>query len=125
MDRVPRGTLVYSLSYWLVHNEIGHADANETSLILAIRPDLVNTKNVKGGSVKIGSLKSDEKLILSKITAIPSSFPKLANSGVWGNPRNANSRKGRVMLDQISKRLADVIKDVEKVHRTVFKGKNR
>jgi creatinine amidohydrolase/Fe(II)-dependent formamide hydrolase-like protein len=56
---------------------------------------------------------------------LPSSFPKLASNGVWGSPKNANSRKGRVMLDQISKRLATVIKDVEKVHRTVFKGKSR
>jgi creatinine amidohydrolase len=125
MDRVPKGTLIYSLSYWLVHNEIGHADANETSLMLAIRPDLVNMKNAKGGSVKIGSLKSDKKLVLSKITVLPSSFPKLASYGVWGNPKNANSRKGRVMLDQISKRLANVIKDVEKVHGTVFKGRSR
>lgn len=125
MDRMPRATLIYSLSYWLVHNEIGHADANETSLMLAIRPDLVAMKNAKGGSVRIGSLKRDKKLVLSKITMLPSSFPKLASSGVWGNPKNANSRKGKVMLDQITKRLADVIKDVEKVHRTVFKGKSR
>ena len=125
MDKAPKGTLVYSLSYWLVHDEIGHADANETSLMLAIRPDLVNMKKAKGGSIKIGSLKSDKKLVLSKITMLPSSFPKLAGNGVWGNPKNASSRKGRVMLDQISKRLANVIKDVEKVHSTVFKGKNR
>ncbi len=125
MDKAPKGTLIYSLSYWLVHDEIGHADANETSLMLAIRPDLVNMKKAKGGSIKIGSLKSDKKLVLSKITMLPSSFPKLASNGVWGSPKNANSRKGRVMLDQISKRLADVIKDVEKVHRTVFKGKSR
>ena len=124
MDRMPKGTLIYSLSYWLVLNdEIGHADANETSLMLAIRPDLVNMKNAKGGSIKIGSLKSDEKLVLSRLTILPSSFPKIASGGVWGNPRNASSKKGRVMLDQISRRLADVIKDVEKVYGTVFKDR--
>jgi len=126
MERVPKDTLIYSLSYWLVlKDEIGHADANETSLMLAIRPDLVNMKNAKGGSVKIGSLKSDKKLVLSRLTTLPSSFPRLSSSGVWGNPKNASSKKGKVMLDQISRRLADVIKDVEKVYGTVFKGKGR
>jgi len=124
MDRVPKGTLIYSLSYWFVlNNEIGHADANETSLMLAIRPDLVNMKNAKGGSIKIGSLKSDEKLVLSRLMTLPSSFPKIASSGVWGNPRNASRKKGKAMLDQISRKLADVIEDVEKVYGTVFKDR--
>lgn len=124
MDRVPKGTLIYSLSYWLVLNdEIGHADANETSLMLAIRPDLVNMKKAKGGSIKIGSLKSNKKLVLSRLTTLPSSFPKLSSSGVWGSPKNASSKKGKVMLDQIGRRLADVIKDIEKAYETVFKGR--
>ena len=124
MDRVPKGTLIYSLSYWFVlNNEIGHADANETSLMLAIRPDLVNMKNAKGGSIKIGSLKSDEKLVLSRLMTLPSSFPKIASSGVWGNPRNASRKKGKAMLDQISRKLADVIEDVEKVYGMVFKDR--
>jgi len=124
MDRVPKGTLIYSLSYWFVlNNEIGHADANETSLMLAIRPDLVNMKNAKGGSIKIGSLKSDEKLVLSRLMTLPSSFPKIASSGVWGSPRNASRKKGKAMLDQISRKLADVIEDVEKVYGTVFKDR--
>lgn len=126
MARVPKDTLICSLSYWLVLNdEIGHADESETSLMLAIRPDLVNMKNAKGGSIKIGGLKSDRKLVLSRLSMLPSSFPKLASNGVWGSPRNANSRKGKIMLDQISKRLAAVIKDVEKVHYKVFKGRSK
>lgn len=125
-DKVPKDTLIYSLSYWLVlDDEIGHADANETSLMLAIRPDLVKMKNAKGGSIKIGSLKSNKKLVLSRITTLPSSFPKITSSGVWGSPRNASGKKGKTMLDQISRRLADTINDIEKVHVTVFKGKGR
>ncbi len=123
-DKVPKGTLIYSLSYWLVlNNEIGHADANETALMLAIRPDLVNMKKAKSGSVKIGTLKSDKKLVLSRLTTLPSSFPKLTSDGVWGNPRNANSKKGKNMLDQISRRLTDAINDIERVYGTVFKGR--
>jgi len=107
----------------VLNNEIGHADANETSLMLAIRPDLVNMKKAKSGSVKVGTLKSDKKLVLSRLTTLPSSFPKLTSSGVWGNPSNADSKKGKIMLEQISKRLSDAINDIERVYGTVFKGR--
>jgi creatinine amidohydrolase len=102
---------------------MGHADANETSLMLAIRPELVSMKNAKAGNVKVGKIKDEKKLILSKLTVIPSSFPRITSSGVWGDPRKASIRKGKIMLDQVSRKLANVIKDVEKVHETVFKGR--
>lgn len=123
-DKMPKGTLIYSLSYWMVlDEEIEHADQNETSLMLAIRPELVSMKNAKKGRVKVGNIKSEKALVLSKLTSMPSSFPRLASNGVWGDPRKANGRKGKIMLDQVSKKLADVIKDVEKVYGTVFKGR--
>lgn len=126
MERVKKGTLIYSLSYWLVlDDEMGHADANETSLMLAVRPDLVSMKNAKGGSVKISGLRSDRRLVLSRLATIPSSFPKLAIGGVWGSPKNASGRKGMVMLDQISRKLAYAMKDIEKVHGIVFKDRRR
>ncbi len=123
-DKVPKGTLIYSLSYWMVlDDEIGHADATETSLMLAIRPELVNMKRARTGKIKLGKIKSKKSVVLSRLTVIPSSFPRLASNGVWGDPRKANSRKGRIMLDQVSRKLADTIKDIEKVHETVFKGR--
>ncbi len=123
-DKVPKGTLIYSLSYWMVlDDEMGHADTNETSLMLAIRPELVNMKNAKAGSLKLHKIKSDKKLVLSRLTVIPSSFPKLTSNGVWGDPRKANSRKGKVMLDQVSKKLVNTIKDVEKAYEIIFKGR--
>lgn len=123
-DRVPKDTLICSLSYWTVlDDQMGHADANETSLMLAMRPELVSMKDAKVGNVKVGKIKSEKKLVLSKLTVIPSSFPRITSNGVWGDPRKASSRKGKIMLDQVSRKLADVIKDVEKVHETVFKGR--
>lgn len=127
MERVPKNTLIYSLSYWMVmENEIGHADANETSLVLAIKPDLVNMKNARGGAVRLkpGKLKTREKLVLSRLSMLPSSMPKLAEAGVWGSPQKASSRKGRTMLDQIAARLATAIKDIEKTHAALFKERS-
>jgi creatinine amidohydrolase len=124
-DRIPRGTLVYSLSYWTVMDEgIGHADGNETSLMLAIRPDLVSMKSAKASRIRIGKIRSNEKLILDRLTALPSSFPKFTSSGVWGDPRKATSKKGRRLLNQVSRKLADAIKDIESVYDKVFKARN-
>lgn len=123
-DKVPKGILIYSLSYWMVlDDEMGHADINETSLMLAIRPELVNMKSAKTGSLKLHKIKSDKKLVLSRLTVIPSSFPKLTSNGVWGDPRKANSRKGKVILDQVSRKLVNTIKDVEKAYEIIFKGR--
>ncbi|MEM2760429.1 MAG: creatininase family protein [Nitrososphaerales archaeon] len=122
-DKVPRDTLVYSLSYWMVMDEeIGHADANETSLVLAIEPKMVTMKNVKVGNVKV-RVRSDQKLVMSRLTSIPSSFPRLASNGIWGDPRKASNSKGKTMLDKVSKKLADVIKDIESVYEDAFRDR--
>jgi creatinine amidohydrolase len=127
MEHAPKNTLIYSLSYWLVlGEEMGHADAKETSLMLAIRPDLVSMKDAKGGSMKVRmKLKSDRRLVLSRMTSLPSSFPRLVESGVWGSPKNASARKGADMLDQISRKLVHAMNDIEGVHGTVFKGRRK
>ncbi len=123
-ERMPRDTLVYSLSYWFVLEDgIGHADEIETSLMLAVRPDLVSMKNARRGSARIPGRKKQQQIVLSKLTALPASFPKITASGVLGDPRKASGKKGRTMLDQISRRLADVILDVEKSYASLFKRK--
>lgn len=121
-DKATKDVLVYSLSYWMVLGyEMGHADAKETSLMLAIRPELVSMKHAKPGKAKVNRIRSEKGLVLSRLTSLPSSFPRMTGSGVWGDPRKANSRKGKIMLDQISRKLADAIKDVEKAYDTLFK----
>ncbi len=123
-NNIPKGTLIYNLSYWmLLDNKMGHADANETSIMLAIRPELVSMRSAKTGKIKVGKIKSNEDLVLSKLTVIPSSFPRFASSGVWGDPRKANSRNGRIMLDKVSRKLTSTIKDIEKTYGTIFKGR--
>lgn len=120
-DKVPKGTLIYGLSYWMVlDDEMGHADANETSLMLAIHPDLVSMKSAKSGKNSVGS--RNKEIVLSRLTSIPSSFPRIARNGVWGDPRKASSRKGSAMLDQVSRKLADAMKDIEKTYDVIFKG---
>ena len=123
-NNIPKGILIYSLSYWMVLDEvIHHADEYETSLMLAIQPELVNMKMARKGNIRFDKIKSDNKLVLSRLTFIPSSFSKLATSGVWGDPTKANSRKGKIMLEHASKKLVNLIKDIEKVHATKLRAR--
>ena len=85
----------------------------------AIPPGEIEAK-VAVGLVELDGV---EDLVLSKLTVIPSSFPRFASSGVWGDPRKANSRNGRIMLDKVSRKLTSTIKDIEKTYGTIFKGK--
>ncbi|MFQ5940500.1 MAG: creatininase family protein [Nitrososphaerales archaeon] len=123
-NKIPKGTLIYNLSYWMVmDDEIGHADASETSLMLAIQPELVSMKSVKSGNT-FRRIKSEKKVVLSRLAVIPSSVPKLTSSGIWGrDPRKANRRRGKIMLNQVIRKLADSIKDIEEVYGTLFESR--
>ena len=80
-----------------------HADEFETSLMLAIRPQLVNMRK----AVSEYPAKPD---LYGKSTI---SLGHLSKSGVFGDPTKASKEKGNVMLDifinKISKLLLEVI----------------
>ena len=98
---------VYVLSYWLViDKDIGHADEIETSLMLAIKSELVDMDNVAIGKVKV-----EDKLLLSRLTQLRGSLAKISN-GVIGDARNASKDKGYQLLQDITDRLAKIIKDL-------------
>lgn len=115
--KLPPDVLVYALSYWTVmEEEIGHADEIETSLLLAIKQELVNMDKAQKGSPKIGGARRDprrKKLVWTRLTALPSSIPSISKNGVLGDPTKATRKRGQILLDEVSRRLADAIKDIE------------
>ncbi|GIU70670.1 MAG: creatinine amidohydrolase [Candidatus Nitrosocaldaceae archaeon] len=101
---------VYILSYWLVLDEqLGHADRIETSLMLAINPDLVDINKAEKSLLDI------DALILSRLTALKGSFPKLSKNGVIGDPSNASREEGELLLNEIGDRLVDIIKKIDEL----------
>jgi creatinine amidohydrolase len=79
---------------------IFHADEFETSLMLAVRPDLVDmTKARKEYPEKPPLFGIDNTLMGS-----------IGSSGVFGDPVPATKEKGEVMLEIFSKKIADLIK---------------
>ncbi len=78
-----------------------HAGELETSLILAIRPELV-----KGTSKEEYPTFPKPLIVRDKLKYWP--------GGVWGNPKKATREKGERVLDIIVKKLIEIIKEVEK-----------
>ncbi len=100
---------IYILSYWLVlKRELGHADSIETSLMLAINPDLVDMSKAEQGRLKV-----DDVILLSRLTQCRGSIPRVTENGIIGDPRSASREQGMELLEEISKRLVDIIKAID------------
>lgn len=92
---------VHVLHYWrYMKQELGHAGEAETSLMLAIAPELVDMNKAVAGARKPAK---------SASTSRPGSFIRVTGNGVWGDPRKATAEKGNRLLEEITKNLAKAI----------------
>jgi creatinine amidohydrolase len=73
-----------------VWNGLGHGGEAETSGMLAVRPDLVNTKNVSNQIIP--NLPNDEIRLYWK-------FNELTNTGYTGAPKKASVEKGQKIIE--------------------------
>ncbi len=100
---------VFTVNYWNgMHKKLDHAGEVETSLVLAICPELVNMEKAEPNSRKL--LKS--RIAYSTLTNMPGSFPILTGNGVWGQPRNASKIKGNRLLREIVTSLVQLISEL-------------
>ncbi|MFL6441285.1 MAG: creatininase family protein, partial [Nitrososphaeraceae archaeon] len=101
---------IFSINYWhLMQHKFDHAGEVETSLVLAIAPELVKMDKAEPNSKEI----SKSKITYSSITNNPGSFVNITGNGVWGDPTNATAQKGRELLDEIVKNLTQTILELE------------
>ena len=77
----------------------GHACAGETSMILAIRPDLVRMKDAKPGYIGPFTTKYQRE-----------GFKAVSPTGVMGDPRPATKEAGRLMIEKITEMYLAAIK---------------
>jgi creatinine amidohydrolase len=107
--RLPSEVKVHTIHYWhMIKSDFDHAGEVETSLVLAIAPELVRMDRAVPNSKKL--LKS--KATYSSITNAPGSFPKITGNGVWGNPRKATAAKGEKWIKEIVAGLAKTIDEL-------------
>ncbi|MEW6605325.1 MAG: creatininase family protein [Thermoproteota archaeon] len=107
--RLPKGVRVHTIHYWhMMKSEFDHAGEVETSLVLAITPELVRMDLAVPNSKKL----SKSKAAYSSITNVPGSFPKITGNGVWGDPRKATAAKGEELIQEITAGLAKTIREL-------------
>ena len=94
-----------SQEFGITKEEAGaHAGENETSLILALNRDLVQTGRFQTGY--LGPLGKEElKTIVDK------GMPALSENGVLGDPTKATAEKGEVYLEKMADHLTVWIKE--------------
>ena len=91
------GASVHLLHYWhFMKEELGHAGDAETSLILAIAPELVHMERARPGA------KKPDKARYVKMAQRPGSFVKVTGNGIWGDPRKASAEKGKKLIQEIT-----------------------
>ncbi|MGH1568646.1 MAG: creatininase family protein [Nitrosopumilus sp.] len=103
LKRISKNKLkVFPFSYWhFMEREFDHAGFVETSLMLAI------SKNVKMNLAKKGLITDGmTKQEIAKLGKLANqSFPKATKNGIWGDPRKATKKDGKVILAEIVKNL--------------------
>ena len=84
-----------------MERDFDHAGFVETSLMMAI------SKNIKIESAKKGLITDNmTPQEIKKIAKLANkSFPKATKNGIWGDPRKASKKEGKIILDEIIKNL--------------------
>jgi creatinine amidohydrolase len=88
---------------------IGHADEMETSMMLAIRPDLVRMSNAVIEEPNFPSGISMESEDLVKVT-YGWKAKEVTRSGIIGNPTLATPETGRLLLDYVVQTISLTLK---------------
>lgn len=103
----------YFINYWqMLETEFDHAGEIETSIMMAIHPNLVNMDLAKTGlDTKSQESGSWYKLGINMSINNPAGFVKFTKNGIWGNPFNANAIEGKKMLSQVIEKILALIAD--------------
>lgn len=102
-----RGARVLALSYWhFMDGPFDHAGMAETSLMLAVS----GGRGARMGRAERGYVEEPGMPAAARAAAARAaarSFPSVAPTGVWGDPRGASAARGRRLLAGIAKRAAE------------------
>jgi len=90
--------------------ELGHADEVETSLMLAICPEKVKMNECVDESPKLKAHLTFEAS--KKEVTFAWRTKEISESGVIGAPSKASEEKGRLMLNYLVDKIANIVKDL-------------
>jgi creatinine amidohydrolase len=100
---------IHILHYWqMMKPDFDHAGEVETSLVLAIAPELVHMDRARPNSKSL----TKSRAAYSSLTNSPGSFPKITGNGVWGDPIGATASKGDKLIKEIIANLTKTIAEL-------------
>ena len=108
-SKIPSHVNIHILHYWqMMASEFDHAGEVETSLVLAIAPELVHMDRAMPNSKDL----SKSRAAYNSLTNAPGSFPKITGNGVWGDPMKATASKGDKLIKEIIANLTKTIDEL-------------
>jgi creatinine amidohydrolase len=108
-SKIPSYVNIHILHYWqMMTPEFDHAGEGETSLVLAIAPELVHMDRAMPNSKDL----SKSRAAYNSLTNAPGSFPKITGNGVWGDPMKATASKGDKLIKEIIANLTKTIDEL-------------
>jgi creatinine amidohydrolase len=117
-DNYKEAVLVYVPAWWeitgakmtedfKVWNGLGHGGEGETSIVMAVNPELVDLQYAR-------TQIPDDVIKLSEFVDIMWDIKEITSTGATGDPTKATVGKGKKMLNLIAKYLVDLIIELEK-----------
>jgi creatinine amidohydrolase len=88
---------------------VGHACEFETSLIMAMHPELVDTAAIADDGVPPASPLPQTDLLRGGPSTRSIPFDRITKNGVWGKPSLASARKGHAILEIVIPALRDLL----------------
>jgi creatinine amidohydrolase len=96
----------------MIEQKFDHAGEIETSLMMAINPNLVNMQLAKQGYETNNEENEDLfKKGLNMSINNPGGFIKFTKNGIWGNPQKSSIKQGQHMLTQIIEKILELMAD--------------
>jgi creatinine amidohydrolase len=135
-DELPGGVRVFPFAYWqalkpeeaeaYLSGTAGiHANVGETSIILAINPELCDMERVRDFVPDLGELRTNPFALLDPIfLATPGSFWSLLEEGggTWGRPSESTPEKGEEFLGWCATAVVNLVSDMQAVHDRIEPG---
>jgi creatinine amidohydrolase len=105
-DHISGKDFFYFINYWqLIEQNFDHAGKVETSLMMAICPDLVNLELAKNGFDVEPKDNSIQKVGINMSINNPGGFIKFTKNGIWGNPLESSISEGERILSDIIEKI--------------------
>lgn len=91
---------------------VGHAGEFETSLMMLIAPDLVDTANIRKGDNQPNFNWADGDMLRSPQASYYRTMQQMTPNGVFGDPRAASVEKGQRITQLVVDRLKEIVGDL-------------